>query len=208
MSSDVQIGGDGTRGSLSEIPTEWYEILRHPRRIWLLEALRSGGSSFTLTELTGAVARQEADDEADGQLYHEVRISLVHNHLPRLAECGILVWDDETVALEDDTPLPLRDLSRLLELCESQDRLLEVLVHPVRTQLYSILRKRERPVSVDKLASELAAREAGQLSDPEEATISLYHSHLPAMDDVGALEFDLESGTVRRSDRSTPSVSN
>lgn len=208
MSSDVQIGGDGTRGSLSEIPTEWYEILRHPRRIRLLEALRSGESSFTLTELTGAVARREADDEADGQLYHEVRISLVHNHLPRLAECGILVWDDETVVLEDDTPLPLRDLSRLLELCESQDRLLEVLVHPVRTQLYSILRKRERPVSVDTLASELAAREAGQLSDPEEATISLYHSHLPAMDDVGALEFDLESGTVRRSDRSTPSVSN
>lgn len=208
MSSDVQIGGDGTRGSPSEIPTEWYETLRHPRRIRLLEALRSGESPFTLAELTGAVARQEADDEADGQLYHEVRISLVHNHLPRLAEYGILEWDDETVVLGEDTPLPLRDFSRLLERCESQDRLLEVLVHPVRTQLYSILRKRERPVSVDRLASELAAREAGSLSTPEEARISLYHSHLPAMDDVGALEFDRESGTVRRSDRSTPSVSN
>ncbi|TYL40087.1 hypothetical protein CV102_00455 [Natronococcus pandeyae] len=208
MSSDVQIGGDGTRGSLSEIPAEWYETLRHPRRIRLLEVLRSGESPFTLTELTGAVARQEADDEADGQLYHEVRISLVHNHLPRLAEYGILEWDDETVVLEDDTPLPLRDLSRLLERCDAQDRLLEVLVHPVRTQLYSILRERERPVSVDRLASELATREAGSLSDPEEARISLHHSHLPAMDDVGALEFDRESGTVRRSDRSTPSVSN
>lgn len=208
MSSDVQIGGDGTRGSLNEIPTEWYETLRHPRRIRLLEVLRSGESSVTLTDLTGAVARREADDGADGQLYHEVRISLVHNHLPRLAEFGVLEWDDETVVLADDIPLPLNDLSTLLELCETQERSLEVLVHPVRTQLYSILRERDRPVSVDRLASELAAREAGSLSTPEEATVSLYHVHLPAMDDVGALEFDRESGTVRHSDRSTPSVSN
>ncbi|MFC4436602.1 MULTISPECIES: DUF7344 domain-containing protein [Natrialbaceae] len=208
MSSDARIGGDGTREPVNEIPAEWHDTLRHPRRIRLLEVLRSGESSLTLTELTGAVARREATDQPDGQLFREIRISLVHNHLPRLTECGVLEWNDETVALADDMPLPLRDLSTLLELCESQERLLEVLVHPVRTQLYSILRERERPVSVDRLASELAAREAGSLSTPEEATVSLHHIHLPAMDDVGALEFDRESGTVRRSDRSTPSVSN
>ncbi|WP_306056207.1 DUF7344 domain-containing protein [Natronococcus wangiae] len=206
MSSDAQIGGDGTRGPLNEIPTEWYETLRHPRRIRLLEVLHAKESPVTLAELTGAVADRETDGGSDGRLYHEVRISLVHNHLPRLAECGMVEWDGETAALADDTPLPLSDLSGLLEARDAQGRLLEVFVHPVRTQLYSIVRERPRPISVDRLASELAAREAGSLSTPEEAAIALHHVHLPAMDDVGALEFDREAGTVRRSDRSTPSM--
>jgi hypothetical protein len=206
MSSDAQAGDDGSGRSLAEIPSEWYDTLRHPRRIRLLDALQDGTSPFTLMELTAAVVDREPGEIPDGQAFHDVRVSLVHNHLPRLAESGMLEWDGETVTLVDEAPLPTRDLSVLLAASDAQNRLLEVLVHPVRIQLYTILRERNGPLSVEQLATELAGREAVSLSSTDEARIALYHAHLPAMDDVGALEFDRQSGTVWRSDRSTPSM--
>lgn len=206
MSSDGRTGGDGSGWSLAEIPPEWYDTLRHPRRIRLLDALQDGRSPFTLTELSAAVVDREQSGASDEAALDDVRISFVHNHLPRLAEFGLLEWDGETVTLVDDAPLPVRDLSTLLETSDAQNRLLEVLAHPVRMQLYATLRERDSPSSVEQLATALADSEAVSLSSTDEARIALHHSHLPAMDDVGALEFDRQSGTVRRSDRSTPSM--
>lgn len=205
MSSDAQTG-DGSGWSLDEVPLEWYDTLRHPRRIHLLDALQDGRSSFTLTELSAAIVDREASGASGEATLDDVRVSLVHNHLPRLAEFGLLEWDGETVTLVDDEPLPVRNLSTLLETSDAQNRLLEVLVHPVRMQLYATLRERDNPSSVEQLATALADCEAVSLSSTDEARIALHHSHLPAMDDVGALEFDRQSGTVWRSDRSTPSM--
>lgn len=206
MSSDAQIGDDDTRGPLDGVGVEWYETLRHPRRIRVLEALSTEASPVTLMDLTTAIVERESFDVSNGQARYDVRISLVHNHLPRLAECGLLEWDGETASLADDTALPLDRLSALLESCDAEDetRILEILVHPVRTQLYSILRERDRPCSLEELASELTACDAGSLSNPRDATIALSHIHLPALADIGLIEFDRESGLVRRSDRSVP----
>ncbi|WP_293027347.1 hypothetical protein [Natronococcus sp.] len=199
MSSDARTSDDGSQGGLAAVSREWYDALRHPRRIHLLAALENG--SCTLEDLADAIAARESADR------EEIRIELVHNHLPRLADHGILEWDGETASLPIERSLPVADLSRLLEDRNRADgRTLETLVHPVRTQLYAMLAELDRPVSVDTLAAELIERDVDSLSEGSEARLALYHVHLPAMADVGAIEFDPRSGMVRGPNRSTPST--
>lgn len=199
MSSDAQTSGDGGQGELTAVSREWYDVLRHPRRIHLLAALENG--SRTLEELVDAIAARESADRG------EIRIALVHNHLPRLADHGILEWDGETVSRPIERSLPVTDLSGLLEEGDRADgRTLETLVHPVRTRLYAMLAELNRPVSVEALAAELVERDGDSFSERSEAGLALYHVHLPAMADVGAIEFDPRSGTVRGPDRSAPSA--
>jgi hypothetical protein len=206
MSSDAQTGDDRTGDILTDIPTKWYEALRHPRRIRLLDALRELDAPVALSTLAATIAERECTSGYDEGTYREVRISLVHNHLPRLASFDILEWDGETVEFTQESTPQFGELSGLLDGHEGQDRLLEVLVHPVRMQLYAILRERTYALTVDELATALAARGAGGYAEPERMKVALYHSHLPAMGDVDAIEFDRVSGLVRRSDRSAASV--
>lgn len=199
MSSDARTGDDGSQGGLAAVSWEWYDVLRHPRRIHLLAALED--EPRTLEELADAVAAREPAGRG------EIRIALVHNHLPRLADHGILEWDGEVARRTVERPLPVDDLSGLLEDGDRADeRTLETLVHPVRTRLYAMLAELDRAVSVDTLAAELVERNVDSLSARSEARLALYHVHLPAMVDVGAIEFDPRSGMVRGPNRSTPST--
>lgn len=199
MSSDARTSGDGSQGGLAAVSREWYDTLRHPRRIHLLAALENG--SRTLEELADAVAARESADR------DEIRIALVHNHLPRLADHGILAWNGETASRPVERSLPVTDLSELLEDGDRTDgRMLETLVHPVRTRLYVMLSEMDRAISVETLAAELVDRDVGSLTERSEARLELYHVHLPAMADVGAIEFDPRSGMVRGPNRSTPST--
>jgi hypothetical protein len=199
MSSDARTSDDGSQGGLAAVSREWYDALRHPKRIHLLAALESG--AHTLEELVDAIATRESADR------EEIRIALVHNHLPRLADHGILEWDGETACLTVERSFPVADLSDLLEGGDRADgRKLETLVHPVRTQLYAMLAELDRAISVETLAAELVERDVDSLSERSEARLALYHVHLPAMADVGAVEFDPRSGMVRGPNRSAPST--
>lgn len=208
MSSDAHFGGDSTREPLEDVPAECYEALRHPHRLHLLKVLDSHDSPLTLPELTTAVVERAALDVSEGQARHDVRLSLVHNHLPRLAEYDIVDWDGETAALEEEPSIHPDDLAPLLETCnaENGDRLLETLVHPVRIRLCSILEERTGTVSLEQLASDLTACESGPLADADQAKVALHHTHLPAMADVGAIEYDVNSGLVRRSEQALPTI--
>ncbi|WP_049891470.1 DUF7344 domain-containing protein [Natronococcus amylolyticus] len=199
MSSDAQTSGDGAQGGLAAVSREWYDALRHPKRIHLLAALENG--PHTLEELVDTIVAREPVER------DEIRIELVHNHLPRLADHGIIEWDGETACRTVERSFPIADLSELLEGGDRVDgRTLETLVHPVRTQLYAMLAELDRAVSVETLAAELVERDIDSLSEGTEARLALYHVHLPAMTDVGAVEFDPRSGMVRGPNRSTPST--
>ncbi|ELY50878.1 DUF7344 domain-containing protein [Natronococcus jeotgali] len=190
MSSDAQVSGDASRGGVAGVSQEWYDALRHPRRLHVLTALEDG--ACTLAELVDAVAARESADRG------ATRIELVHNHLPRLADHGILEWDGETASLSLERSPPVAELSALLEDGDpAGERTLEVLVHPVRTRLYAILSEFDRPISIEALAAELVDREIGSFADRSAARLALHHVHLPAMVDVGAVEFDPRTGTVR-----------
>ena len=205
MSSEASIGGDRERDRLSNVPAELYDVLRHPRRIRILAILGTYRARLSLAALTTEIVEGEDPDAPTGQARHEVRISLLHNHLPRLAECDLVEFDTETgVELVDEPPVHPADLEDLLELCDGPDghRTLEALVHPVRMRIVAMLSGYEHTVSVEQLASKLAARDVGP-DDPERAKISLYHAHLPALADVGALEFDADAGLVAGRERTT-----
>ncbi|WP_339104823.1 ArsR family transcriptional regulator [Haloterrigena salinisoli] len=200
MSSKASIGGDSDRGPLTDVPEECYDVLRHPRRLRILATLGARRTRLSLMELTTAIVENEDLDVPTGKARHDVRISLVHNHLPRLAEYGLVEFDAETGAeLVDEPPVHPADLVSLLDLCEDPEgqRVLEAIVHPVRMRVLAMLSGAERTVSVDRLASELAASDVGA-DDPERAKISLYHAQLPMLADVGALEFDADAGLVTR----------
>ena len=205
MSSKASIGGDSERGPLTDIPEECYDVLRHPRRIRILATLGARRTRLSLMELTTAIVENEDLDVPTGKARYDVRISLVHNHLPRLAEYGLVEFDTETgVELVNEPPVHPADLMGLLELCEGPEgeRTLEAIVHPVRMRVLAMLSGTEHTVSVERLASELAASDVGA-DDPERAKISLYHAHLPMLADVDALEFDADSKLVTRREQTT-----
>ncbi|MGQ3411926.1 DUF7344 domain-containing protein [Natrinema sp. LN54] len=199
MSSDAHLGGD-MPDPLATVPTECYEILRHPRRLRLLEVLGCRQTRLSLSELTTELIDRMSTTASNGRARHEVRITLVHNHLPRLEEYDIVDWDDDGVALVDEPPVHPADLSVLLDLCDSEnaETLLETLVDPVRMRLLSLLEAGDSPVSLERLAAELSARDGGPFDDTERAKIALHHSHLPAMADLGVVSYDAESQRVTR----------
>ncbi|WP_440770027.1 DUF7344 domain-containing protein [Natronorubrum sp. DTA28] len=207
MSSEASFGGGSERDPLADVPTECYDVLRHPRRLRLLEVLGTYRTRLTLEELTTELVERESLEVSTGQARHDVRVSLVHNHLPRLAEYDILEWDAETGAeLVDEPPVHPADLAGLLALCDGDrgQELLDALVHPVRMPVVSVLSDHKRPLSVEQLASELVAH--GVDIDPEQARVSLYHSHLPTLADIGVLEFDHDSGLVVRHEQELSTI--
>ncbi|AFO59102.1 helix-turn-helix transcriptional regulator [Natrinema sp. J7-2] len=200
MSSDAHLGGS-MPDPLETVPTECYEILRHPRRLRVLEVLGCRQTRLALSELTTALI--EDSTGSNGRTRHDVRTTLVHNHLPRLEDYGIVDWTDDGVALVDEPPVHPADLSVLLDLCESENAqtLLETLVDPVRMRLLSVLEAGDRPLSLEHLAERLSACESGPFADVERATVALHHSHLPAMADIGVISYEQESRLVTRYDQ-------
>jgi len=202
MSSDAHLGGDTLPDPLSDVPTECYEILRHPRRLQILEVLGTRGARLCLPELTTELIDRTEPSRSNGRARHDVRISLVHNHLPRLVDYEIVDWDDDGVALVDESPVHPADLSVLLELCETDraEGLLETVVDPVQMRLLAALEDDGRPLSIEQLAARLSAHDGGPFPDPDRAAVALHHSHLPALSDVGVVDYDHESKLVTRSD--------
>ncbi|PCR90048.1 DUF7344 domain-containing protein [Natrinema ejinorense] len=196
MSSDARLGGDGTIGSLENVPAECYDILRHPVRLRLLEVLGCRQTRPSLSELATELAERPTGTPASTR--HEVRVSLVHNHLPRLEEFDIVDWDDDGIGLVDDPPVRPADLSVLLEFCERENAttLLETLVDPVRMRLLSVLDGRDPPLSVDALAAQLSGPDSEPFDRPERAKIALSHSHLPAIADIGVISYDHDSRLI------------
>ncbi|MFC6716437.1 ArsR family transcriptional regulator [Natrialbaceae archaeon GCM10025810] len=205
MSSDAHFGGDDV-GSTTELPAECYDILSHPRRIRLLEVLAGRPRSATVSDLTEAIYERERAAETDDPTRHEVRISLVHSHLPRLADANVIAWQGETVSLVGDLPLRPEAFSSLLErsAAAGDEDVLETLVQPTRMAVLAILSDFDRACSLEELATAIAAADRSPIDDPERATIALHHSHLPAMEDVGVLAYDEIAKEVTRTNRSVP----
>ena len=208
MTSDAHIGDNTSAGPLVDVPAECYEILRHPRRLRVLEILGSRQARLALSELTTELVDRMDSEIPIGQARHDVRISLVHNHLPRLEDAEIVDWTDTGIALVDEPPVRPTDLSIFLEICEDEnaEELLKVLVDPVRMHILSVLEARDRPLSLEQLATQLSAHADGSFCDATRAAVALHHSHLPAMADVGVISYDHDSSLITRYDDSVSIV--
>ena len=164
---------------------------------------------FDTETLARHVAAREAekDPESVSDAEHRsVHVSLVHNHLPKLAANGIVEFEPEkdTVRLADDAPV-----TSFASDAELGDPTVGRWTGHVRTRsqprrrlAVSIVTAADGDVTVDELARELAAREKqADVSDVDERTVdrvrvSLYHSHLPALSSIGLVEFDPDERAV------------
>ena len=75
-------------------PPDRHRLLMSERRRLTLDILEGTGTSIELEELArGIVAREDGIDAVDEDAILHVAITLHHNHLPFIAETGILEYD-------------------------------------------------------------------------------------------------------------------
>ncbi len=74
-----------------------YQILASQRRRIVLDIVADWQPPISLAELATAVVEREREaDGSDKVTVDQVRISLHHNHLPKLSENGILDYDPQS----------------------------------------------------------------------------------------------------------------
>lgn len=84
----------------------------------------------------------------------------------------------------------------------------EILSNKRRRKVLYYLRKRGEPVEMKELAEQIAAIEnevsVDELTNQERQRVyvSLYQTHLPKMGDMGVIEYDMDNGIVRLTDKS------
>jgi len=100
----MNTNGDGTITGTGR--DELFGALAHRQRRRVLAVLRSAEGTLTLTDLALELARRDGDGPVEG--IDELRVSLYHQHLPKLASAGLVAFDPdaETVALDRAVPDP------------------------------------------------------------------------------------------------------
>jgi len=209
MSSDAHLGGDTLPDPLSDVPTECYEILRHPRRLRILEVLGTRGARLSLPELTTELIDRTEPSRSNGRARHDVRISLVHNHLPRLVDYEIVDWDDDGVALVDESPVhPRGPLRPPRAMRDGPRRGAARDGRRPRPDAPAGRPRGRRPPALDRATRGSSQRTRwGPFPDPDRAAVALHHSHLPALSDVGVVDYDHESKLPRGPTTSSRSFS-
>ncbi len=209
MSLDVRLDdGRPDRGSILDADDEIYEVLSNTRRSTLCALLLECGGELPMGTLVAhVVAREVAEPLAEvaPEKRRAVEISLYHQHVPKLTDCGVVTWNRQegTVALADDG----FDRDRLAALLgpgsiRHSETLFELLAHSRRRAILSVLADHGDVVSTDELAACVAAAErdvppnAVPTSERDRVYTTLRHAHLPAMDDAGVLEYDREAELI------------
>jgi DNA-binding transcriptional ArsR family regulator len=81
-----------------------FDVLSNARRRFVLAALLTADRAVSVSELTTDIVRWEtemASSTAASASRDEVEISLLHSHLPKMAEAGLISYEsnDETIRL-------------------------------------------------------------------------------------------------------------
>lgn len=91
-----------------------HEALKHRRRRYVLSHLRNTDRSQTLADLAEHVAERETDapETVDREVVKDVYMSLYHRHVPKLADCGFVRYDqdEDRVTLLDRSAAPLEEM--------------------------------------------------------------------------------------------------
>lgn len=81
-------------GPTVEEPTmeQVYEILSHDERRVIVDILASGDGELDIWGLVDRARKQQGDSRLDEQRY---TIRLVHQHLPKMADAGLISYDPD-----------------------------------------------------------------------------------------------------------------
>ena len=92
---DAETTGDGFEVD-DDRQDELFEVLSHSVRRFTLRYLRAATTPVSLDELTTELVARRTDGNAPGSSDvspASVQVSLVHNHLPKMAELGFVDYD-------------------------------------------------------------------------------------------------------------------
>jgi hypothetical protein len=94
-----------------------FDIMSNRRRRFVLRYLHDEQSPAQLTDIATELAADEsntAPDQVDKQARKRAYVSLYQTHIPRLAEVGVVEYDDETgeVSLQDQAGEVLHHVQR------------------------------------------------------------------------------------------------
>lgn len=87
-------------------------LLAKRHRRLLLRILRESGASLTTVELANRIA-ERAYEHPSASDQRNVYLALYHDHLPRLEEAGVIVYDES-----EGTVAPDRNFDRLVRFVE------------------------------------------------------------------------------------------
>ncbi|WP_415379459.1 hypothetical protein [Halosimplex sp. TS25] len=161
-------------------------------------------SATTVDALASAVASRASRPAASGHAADEARRSLYHVHLPMLGETGAVTFDPKSglVAAADDPPFDEAWIRRLVidHPDPEYDPILDALASARRQAvLYELFTG--GAATPEDLAAAVAAHERGGADTLETVRrvvgLSLAHTHLPLLADVGLVAGDSTAGTMR-----------
>lgn len=90
-------------------PSEKCDLLAEKQRWLVLDIISGITSPIELEELSVRVASFESGTLTKDDAVERVAISLHHIHLPRLADVGVLDYDQESNVIEPTEPLSIRN---------------------------------------------------------------------------------------------------
>ncbi|RQG97423.1 DUF7344 domain-containing protein [Natrarchaeobius oligotrophus] len=96
-----------------------YELLSDPHRRYVLDRL-DVDERITVDELVGELSTWKREEPVDRRVRKRVRIDLVHNHLPRLEDHGLIEYAPSTEVIVV-TADPERTLSPVIEVADAID---------------------------------------------------------------------------------------
>ena len=207
MSESTQMAKeDVTRTYNTRLPLEVTgELFSDRRRRLAFAVVQKRSGPISASALATEVAIRERDklqDAVPHRIHRRVLLSLVHCHLPKLDEAGVVEYDAEERRVDGTGrvtgPSPSDAESR-----ETGTESREMLTHERQRVVLSVLD--DSPDSTYTL-SELADRVAERKRDADigridaevrtRIEVSLHHRHLPKLADADLLAYDAEDGTV------------
>lgn len=78
---------------------ELFDLLSHHRRRYVIECLDRYGSPISLPDLADecvVMEHRRAFDDIPGETVKQMYMSLYHTHIPRLVECSVVEYDQES----------------------------------------------------------------------------------------------------------------
>jgi DNA-binding transcriptional ArsR family regulator len=189
--------------------TAVFESLAAARRRRVLGILRTHHEAVPVSDVAARLVARESERSIVSVAptdRRRIQVSLHHQHLPKLADAGLveLVADGDEVRIADHDALAddaVRTV-RSLPVDDGLDPLFDALADARQRTLLSVLGLLHHPVSARRLARRVVAeeRDRSPAAVPDDAVeralASLRHVHLPTLADADLLSWDPDVGRV------------